>query len=278
MTKFHFLHHVGKDHLEFVHAREDMDEAQREALDKLMKIQTDDDVFDIPTQDHSRRLWDIFKNVAGAAGGSAELVIADLGPAERLMDVIRQKRILPYTYRVSERLTRGSRPSPLKLRDLYEHNGIRSTINLCKEMHHGDLPALDEAGLVAKLKAEHIAIVDNECPTYPQVLRLFEFLSDEDNCPAYIHCEQGVGRTGLMTACYRIAFNSWSSDEALEEAGRFGCSMPDQEKFIGDFYGAMHDAKGDTSVDFRMLGYPKTEESADPPGSKVKRQDCKDPG
>ena len=48
-----------------------------------------------------------------------------------------------------------------------------------------------------------------------------EVMADTANHPVLVHCEIGSARTGFAVAAYRIAFQKWSLDQALAEAGRF---------------------------------------------------------
>jgi protein-tyrosine phosphatase len=307
----HFRHHYSREHLDLVHATEDMDAGQLASLLPLMssdeiaalstqlsesgtadrrwlhrltesdKEGTLDALDDIPPTDHARRLWDILDNLQGATGGGSERVIADLPEVQRLFDILRQKRLVAYTYRVSDRLIRGSRPSAQKVCDLYLHNGVRSTINLCAEMHQGDLPVIHEGNVIGKLKTVHLPITDQMVPGFSQVLELFMFLSDPNNIPAYMHCEQGVGRTGVMTGCYRIAVNGWAVEDATDEAKRFDCGIPMQIEFLREFATALDDtAKGrgrPWGQVFLDAGFPlKKPEDPQKPEDKLTRQDCAD--
>jgi len=51
-----------------------------------------------------------------------------------------------------------------------------------------------------------------------------KILSHPENGPFLIHCQHGSDRTGLMIAMYRIIYQNWSKDEALDEMvnGGFG--------------------------------------------------------
>lgn len=302
--RFQILHHHAKrDHWEYVHAIEDMYDPRQETEDERQADQRSvmersdeegvkdhlndlaksagqsrglENVFDVPPadKDRARRIWDLFENLSGAGGGGFEDLAGESSATERLMDIVRKRKIIVYTYPMPARLVRGSRPTPAKLSRLYLADNIRSTINLCREMHHGDVPIVESAGLTGRLKTEHIPITDNEAPKYSQVLRLFEFLSDPDNVPAYIHCEQGIGRTGVMCACYRIGFNGWSAVEALNEAKRFAEGMPTQEAFILRFANELKDDPGVSRI-FGELDFPSNEQPTTPVDTKT-RSDCLD--
>jgi protein tyrosine/serine phosphatase len=42
--------------------------------------------------------------------------------------------------------------------------------------------------------------------------------------PTLVHCEHGADRTGLVTALYRIAYQGWNKNAAIDELenGNFG--------------------------------------------------------
>jgi Tyrosine phosphatase family len=143
--------------------------------------------------------------------------------------------VTPYTYRVSERASRGQRPGPAKLADLALREGYRVTINLCAEMADGDDPVIAAAGLAGALRTRHVPITDMEPPTVGQVTEILDLLSGPGAEPTYVHCEAGKGRTGAAIACYRMAVMGWSPADALTEAANFGCFAPGQLAFIRAF-------------------------------------------
>jgi hypothetical protein len=63
----------------------------------------------------------------------------------------------PYTYRVHEKVIRGSRPTKDKLGRLYA-GGCRATVNLCREMPDGDADLIGEAGLTGQMDTKHIVL------------------------------------------------------------------------------------------------------------------------
>jgi hypothetical protein len=173
-----------------------------------------------------KRIFDVIENAAADLGGTLERV--------KLLHLLIHYHITPYTYGLDDVLTRGSRPSVEKLKTL-SSKGFKATINLCVEMEGGDAPAIQEAGLDGRLLTYQIPITDGTPPDVNQVMQLLRLSVHPKNQPAYVHCEAGVGRTGVMVACYRLAVMGWTKDDALLEAQNFSCRLPDQLAFIADF-------------------------------------------
>lgn len=182
------------------------------------------------------------RRVARAAGriGNPQLQATVQRAGDRLIDSVAQVAgvieltgirwgVNPYSERVSDALTRGSRLAPDDYPRL-KAQGYRSLIDLTAE------GTLDHTcGRAAGFNLLNIKTLDNGTPTVAEMNRFVEFVSRPENQPAYVHCEAGIGRTGIAVACYRIAAQGWSADDAVAEARAHGMRLPGQIKFVQKF-------------------------------------------
>jgi uncharacterized protein (TIGR01244 family) len=62
-------------------------------------------------------------------------------------------------------------------------------------------------------------------PTASQVDEVLDLLNEVEG-PVLIHCKKGADRTGIVVGGYRIRYDNWSTDDAIEELRhpRFGHS------------------------------------------------------
>ena len=119
-------------------------------------------------------------------------------------------------YRLTKDLYRGAQPTAEGMRSL-QALGIRTVVNL--RALHSDRDELGETAV------DYVHV--NVNPFRPKDRDVVEFLrvvTDPNRLPAFVHCQRGIDRTGLMCAVYRIAVCGWSKREAIEEmtAGPFG--------------------------------------------------------
>jgi phosphatidylserine/phosphatidylglycerophosphate/cardiolipin synthase-like enzyme/protein-tyrosine phosphatase len=155
-------------------------------------------------------------------GASAKL----LGQLER---VGLKYKVEAYERQVSPGLWRGSRLPKEGYADLAKR-GFKTIIGLTLE---GDLDA-GPAEAVG-LRHERISILDNSVPNRGQLDTFLSIVRDPRNLPAYVHCEAGVGRTGVMVAVYRMAVEGWPLGKTLSEARRYGLSLREQVEFLRKF-------------------------------------------
>jgi protein tyrosine phosphatase (PTP) superfamily phosphohydrolase (DUF442 family) len=225
--------HVSRDD-RVAYAFEDLSEDAREQARMIL---------DVPVGgSFAKRVIEVTTDAAADLYGSLEKV--------KLLHFLSQYPVIPYTYPIDDRLSRGSRPGQAKLLMLARQS-YAATANLCAEMDGGDAPQINKAGLAASLKTHHIPITDGTPPRLDQVIEFLQLLADPETGRTYLHCEAGQARTGVMTACYRMAVMGWSPQDALLEARNFGCSIPDQVDFIQDFGEKL--ARGDPEI----IGYPR---------------------
>lgn len=122
--------------------------------------------------------------------------------------------------KVSDSLFRGAQPHLSDLGEL-KKLGITTIVDLRRES-----PSLREQ---ERLRAESlgmhfisIPVGGFSTPTSGQLARFFSLLRETPVQKIFVHCEFGEDRTGVFIASYRIAFEHWTSDQALSEMHAYG--------------------------------------------------------
>jgi protein tyrosine phosphatase (PTP) superfamily phosphohydrolase (DUF442 family) len=120
---------------------------------------------------------------------------------------------------VSPQLYRGGQPEDTGFAEL-KHLGIDIVVNL---RHETDRIARERA-LVEGLGMRYGSIPwqGKDNPSTEQVAQFLKLLHDNPNRKVFVHCRRGAERTGVFVACYRIAREHWTSEQALAEMERFG--------------------------------------------------------
>jgi tyrosine-protein phosphatase SIW14 len=118
-------------------------------------------------------------------------------------------------YRVSADLYRCEQPDEKDIPHLREL-GIRSILNLRR--YNTDPKALERAGftlLLQRMEADDLTVDD--------LVAGLRLLRDAPK-PVLVHCWHGSDRTGSLVAAYRIVFQDWTREAALDELryGGFG--------------------------------------------------------
>ena len=65
-------------------------------------------------------------------------------------------------------------------------------------------------------------------------------MDDPANYPVLVHCYAGIHRTGTMCAVFRMDYQGWTNDEAMNEMRTFGYSMLDDHEDILSYLTRYH--------------------------------------
>jgi protein tyrosine/serine phosphatase len=118
--------------------------------------------------------------------------------------------------KVNDHFYRGSQPKGRNYEQLAAL-GVKTIVDL-----------REDADREARTNAEHAGLSYINLPmkekSYPQADTASRFLAtvnNQANWPVYVHCAGGRHRTGVMTAVYRMAVDSWNIDQAYKEMKQF---------------------------------------------------------
>ena len=130
----------------------------------------------------------------------------------------RTKPGLPNLHQVTTNLYRGAQPMAAGMAEL-KAMGVKTIIDL--RAYHSDKDELGKAGSDLKPKRLQMNAWHAEDE---DVIRFLKTVNDTNNLPAFVHCQHGADRTGVMCAMYRITTCGWTRQEAIDEMtqGGFG--------------------------------------------------------
>lgn len=132
-------------------------------------------------------------------------------PAEWATPV--QSASLRNFFRLDEKVYRSAQPDRRGFEEL-KRLGIRNVLNF--RDHHADDRGAKGLGLTLyRVKMEAGEIKDEQVAEALRIIRTAKG-------PIAIHCWHGSDRTGLISAMYRILYQSWSKEEAIEELMKGG--------------------------------------------------------
>ena len=132
--------------------------------------------------------------------------------------------------KVNDRLYRGAQPDATGIKNL-ARLGVKTIINLRTA---NDVWKAEEAeARTSGITYTNVPLRGLGRPTDAQAATLLALIETLP-APVFIHCQHGCDRTGTIIACYRIKYDSWSSQLALEEARKYGLSALERgmRKFI----------------------------------------------
>ena len=149
------------------------------------------------------------------ARGNTEL---DAGPK---LDGVRK------LYVVDDRLWRGAKPGATGFRSLAE-SGVTTVIDLRPSK---DARKVDRELRALGMESVHLPVTDGT-PTSPSQVRRVVDIVDNSQGRVFLHCGEGVGRAGTMSAAYKVTTGKASASEALRESLAIGVLTFEQIAFI----------------------------------------------
>lgn len=131
---------------------------------------------------------------------------------------------------VSDTYVRGGQPDQDGLTWL-STNGIKSRVDLRGDDRDNQwCPPVWNP-----IKTFQIDVPDFAAPSIENVEQFLKIVDNPANQPVYVHCKAGIGRTGVMTACWNVA-HGMTAEEALrmESINSYHGSLK-QEDFVREF-------------------------------------------
>ncbi len=116
-------------------------------------------------------------------------------------------------YSVDEGVFRSEQPHEKDMKDLMSL-GIKEILSL-REFHGDKDDITDDHFTLHRIK------IDTGDITEEQVIKALRIIKDRKG-PILIHCWHGSDRTGTTIAAYRIIFNNWSKEQAIDEMANGG--------------------------------------------------------
>ena len=120
---------------------------------------------------------------------------------------------------INDHLYRGTQPNEEGFQQLCKL-GVTLIVDLRGEVTHN---SAHEKKQVEELGMKSVLIPGNGWtpPSDKQMAEFFAAIKERPRPTIFIHCWLGGDRTGVFLAAYRIAFNHWTSEQALAERNKF---------------------------------------------------------
>ncbi len=158
--------------------------------------------------------------------------------------------------KVNEFLYRGTQPKEAGVEQLKEL-GIDTIVDLRGERHD---TMERERKQAESLGMRFVNIPGNgwSPPQDEQIAQFFSLVRERPRRKIFVHCWLGSDRTGVFIATYRIAFDAWTPEQALQEMRSFhfkGFWHPAMKVYIRGFPARL--AHSPALASFRQTGLTK---------------------
>jgi len=170
----------------------------------------------------------------------AALLVLGIGGTAAIVKV--RENYLSYHLRAVDRgiLYRSGQLRRAGLERLHHRANLRTIIDLVAE-NRDDPLVRDEVAFAREkgIRYLHLPLPDKAAEFGPSVERFLEAMDDPGSRPVLLRCWNGVRRTGILTAVYRMEYERATNDDALAGLSAFGRTAEDFEpaerKFIQDY-------------------------------------------
>jgi tyrosine-protein phosphatase SIW14 len=128
---------------------------------------------------------------------------------------------VPHLYRIADQIYRGNQPQDGEFAGLADR-GIKTVLDLRGGFFH----APRERKLVESAGMRYVSVRLSGIfpPRDQQIVQILKVLQDPASLPVFVHCKRGGDRVGLVIACYRMAHDGWTNEQAFQEASDLGLS------------------------------------------------------
>jgi tyrosine-protein phosphatase SIW14 len=138
-------------------------------------------------------------------------------------------------------LYRSGQLTPDGLECVVREHQIRTLVTLRTTRVVGKLPPDTWEEDFCKARGlKHVRIVPRvwgadekgEIPAEEAVKEFLDVMEDPANYPVLVHCFAGIHRTGTMCAIYRMEFQRWPAERAINEMQLYGFDPADMQENI----------------------------------------------
>jgi protein tyrosine phosphatase (PTP) superfamily phosphohydrolase (DUF442 family) len=126
---------------------------------------------------------------------------------------------LPMFRRLDANYMRGAQPASGGI-EMLTRLGVRTVVDLRSIYDHTDAVGL--AAEQAGLRYYWLPLGVWNPATDAQAREFVALVMDESKGPFYVFCDDGLHRTGEMSAIYRVAHDHWGVEQALKEMDEVG--------------------------------------------------------
>ena len=136
-------------------------------------------------------------------------------------------------------LYRSGQPSARQLGAIVSKHDVRTLVNLRGTDALGkDKRAVDEVEFAKSHGLRYVNIPYSNSGAQAQIAEFLTVVADPANRPVLVHCAEGIERTGVMVAAYRMKVQGWPLAKALAEMKQFGFKQeksPKMQEAVEEF-------------------------------------------